>query len=171
MKKGFTLIELVIVLVLFSILAGFILWVFSAGLKAWNFDMDRSNLRESGNLAIETMARELSQAHSIRSAAAAEITFWADAAGAEEVTFSAVSGELIRTDNAGARVLAHNVQTLGLLYRDTDDNPMAVPRSVRKQSGRDNIRVVIMSVTLNDGDETIRLSSSVYLRNQRLEQI
>lgn len=167
-KKGFTLIELTIVIVLFIILSIALFWTFVAGLKIWNSGKNRSDIRQGGNWAIERMVRELSQAYSIRNADGDEITFWADSDGDDEVTFNVDDNELIRTAGSAETILTPYVDTLTLSYRDINNNLMTLPQDTASQSKRDNIRVIIMSLTLNAGDDTVTLSSSIYTRNQGL---
>jgi len=168
MKKGFTLIELIIVIVLFTMLSVAVFWTFVAGLKIWNSGKNRADIRQGGNWAIEKMVRELSQAYSIREAVEDEITFWADPDGDDEVTFNTDDNELIRTTDSVETILTPYVETLELSYRDINNGLMTLPEGTDSQAERDNIRVIIISLTLNQGDEAVTLSSSVYTRNQGL---
>lgn len=169
MKKGFTLIELIFTSLFLSILVGFVAWTLIVGLRVWSSGIDRSNLRQGGNLAMERMVRELSQAYNIRLAREDEIIFWPDAAGAEEITFSVSDNELTRAA-AGATsiILTPYVQDFVLAYRDLNDDLMALPADTASQAKRDNIRVIIISLILNEANETITLSSAAYARNQGL---
>lgn len=164
--KGFTLMELIIVTALIGILAGVVAFTFTVGLKTWSSGFYRTNLRQDGNLVLERMGRELSQAYSIRNAEADAITFWLDADGNEEVTFELENSNLKRTGGGVERVLTPDVQTFALSYRDLNNNPMTLPQDVASQAKRDNIRVITISLTLDKADETVTLSSSVYTRNQ-----
>ena len=168
MKKGVTLIELIIVIVFLSILIGFVSWVFIVGLRSWSFSKNRSDIRQDGNLALEKMVRELSQASSFTIAQAEQVKFVADidSDGTNEtVTFSVTDSNLNRTVDGVTTVLTPDAQTLGFLYRDLNDAVMTFPIT---GGDRVNIRVVIISLTLNKVDETVNLSSSAYARNQGL---
>lgn len=172
MKKGITLIELIIVIVVLSIIAGFMSWTFVAGLRLWNSSKNRADIRQSGNLAMERMVRELSQASSFTIAQAGQVKFDADVDndGTDEtVTFSTSDSELIRKVDGTETVLTPNVQTFGLSYRDLNDVIMPFPITGGPGGDRDNIRVVIISLTLDKADETVSLSSGVYARNQGLD--
>lgn len=167
-SKGFTLVELIIVTALIGILAGVVAFTFAVGLKTWSSGLDRTDIRQDGNLVLERMVRELSQAYSIRNAEEDAITFWADADGDEEVTFELENSNLKRTSDGGETVLTPDVETFALSYRDVNNNLMTLPQDVASQSKRDNIRVIIILLTLDKADETVTLSSSVYTRNQGL---
>jgi hypothetical protein len=45
---------------------------------------------------------------------------------------------------------------------------MIPPGGTSSQAKRDDIRVITVSLILNEGDETVTLSSGVYARNQDL---
>lgn len=167
-SKGFTLMEIIIVTALIGILAGVVAFTFAVGLKTWSSGLDRTDIRQDGNLVLERMVRELSQAYSIRNAEEDAITFWADADGDEEVTFELENSNLKRTSDGGETVLTPDVETFALSYRDVNNNLMTLPQDVASQSKRDNIRVIIILLTLDKADETVTLSSSVYTRNQGL---
>ena len=169
MKKGLTLIELIIVIVLFSVLMISVSWVFIVGLRTWNSGLNRAQIRQDSSLAMEKMVRELSQADSITDAAADEITFLADLDDDginETVTFDVNNTELIRTFEGVPTVLAFDVQGFELSYRDLDDNLLNLPQDTASQKKRDDIRVIAISLSMNKADETIILNSGVYARNQ-----
>ncbi len=167
-KKGITLIELIIVIILFILLSGFFLWTFSVGLKMWDSGRRRAEIRQSGALAIERMVRELSQASSFTIAQAEQVKFDADLdndGSDETVTLSISGSELMWEAGAAEMVLASSVQNLAFSYRDLNNTAMAFPITGNE---RDDIRVVIIALTLSDEDETVILSSGVYTRNQGL---
>jgi type II secretory pathway pseudopilin PulG len=171
---GFTLIELIIIIALFSILAAAIFWTFVAGLRAWGSGRDRAYIRQDANLAIERMVRELSEASEINTAGSDEIEFDADLDGdgsVETIRFDVSNDDnLERTEViTGPDIivtLARNVQTFTLGYYLDGDNDTLLS-SVTGPS-RDDVRVIVISLTLNEGGETLTLSSSVYTRNQGL---
>jgi len=168
MRKGLTLIELTIVIALFSILTVAVFWSFTAGLRTWGSGKNRAAIRQDGSLAIQKMTRELSQAYSIRAANEDEITFWADAAGEEEISFVLEDTALLRKAGSIETVLTFDAQTFALSYRDLYDDVMTLPQDTASQGKRDNIRIVVISLNLNKGGEAITLSSGVYTRNQGL---
>lgn len=163
MKKAFTLIELIIVIALLAVIVGFTGWSFVVGLRVWNSGWNRAQIQEDANLAIETMVRELSQASDITTADDGEIIFEADLdddGAVETATYNVNNSNLIRTIDAVATVLAPNVQAFGLSYLDLNNSPWILPQDPA------DIRVVTISLTMSNVDETFSLSSSAYLRNQ-----
>lgn len=167
-KKGITLIELMMTIVLFIILIGSFLWIFTTGLKVWHFGIERADIRQGGTAAIERMVRELTQAGSFTIAQATQIKFAADLDndGSDEAITFDVDGSDLREDVDGKdTVLTSNVNSLIFSYRDLNDAEMEFPITGGNQ---DNIRVITIFLTLSEAYETITLSSSAYARNQGL---
>lgn len=173
-RTGFTLIELIVVVVLFSILVAAVFWIFVAGLKIWGSGKDRAYIRQDANLAIERMVRELSEASAINTAKSDEVEFDADLDGdgsVETIRFDVSNdGNLERTEVITGPdivvIIAPNVRDFIVGYYLDGDNDTLLT-SVTGPSV-DDIRVIVISLTLDDGDETIILSSSAYARNQGL---
>jgi prepilin-type N-terminal cleavage/methylation domain-containing protein len=165
-KKGFTLIELIIVIVLLSVLVGVAAWTFVAGLRSWNSGIDRANIRQDGSFALEIMVRELSQADSFTIAQEDNVKFDADIdndGSNETITYSTSDSELSRKVNGTTTVLSPDVDTFLLSYRDLNDTAMTPPITGAEH---DDIRVITISLTMDRFDETLTLSSSAYARNQ-----
>jgi len=166
MRKGFTLIELIIVIILFIIIVGFAGWSFVVGLRTWASGMNRTEIRQDSALAMERMVRELSQAKLITIAQVDTVKFAADADddGADEtITFDTLTGNLNRTVKDTITVLARNVNSFQLAYYDLNDVLLDFPVL---GADRDNIRVITITLTMNKADETLTLSSGAYARNQ-----
>lgn len=172
MKKGFTLIELIIAVALFSILTVFVALTFLVGLRVWGSGRERAEITQDGILSIERMVRELGQASEIRSAQADRVRFDADlnSDGSDEtITFAVSGGVLERTEQGGAQIdLAPNVGNFALSYYTSNSDPMVDDPMPFPVTGPqlDTVRVIAISLTLEQADEAITLSSSAYTRNQ-----
>jgi len=169
-KNGFTLVELLIATVLFSVLAAVISWTFLVGLRVWNSGSIRAELRQSANLSMERMVRELSAASVINTAKSDEVDFDADLDGngvAETIKFDVSNDDILeRTEDKASVTMARDVQAFTLGYyldgnNDDLESPVTGPR-------KNDIRVIVITLTLNNGEEAFTLSSSVYTRNQEL---
>lgn len=171
MRKGWTLLELTISITLLSILLVAISWVLVAGLKVWGSGIGRAQMRQGACLAIERMTREISQAFSITDAQTDKIGLEVDLDGDEtneEVSFSLSGADLIRTEGSVVVTLASNVQSFILAYRDLNNVAMSIPADVSSQAKRDNIRLVNTSLVMTRDNDTLKLTSGVYTRNQGL---
>ncbi len=60
-KKGFTLLETLIVLLLLSVLIGVSSWLFVVSLRAWDSAQQRTSIREDINYTVERLVRELKE--------------------------------------------------------------------------------------------------------------
>lgn len=164
-RKGMTLIELIIAIMLVAILAGALTLPLITQLKVWVSGMNRSNLIQGSSIALQTMSRYISQAVSITAATAGAITFTADINDDsidETVTFDTSGTNLQKTIDASTAVLAPNAQTLSFVYRNASDVAF-VPAN---QTDRDAIRVITVTLTMSLANETLTESTSVRCRNR-----
>ena len=179
MKKGLSLIELLISISFLAIIGTVVTLVFTVGLKSWHSGRNYAEIINSGNLIIEQMVRELSMASEITSAKADEVEFEADVDGdgsADTIKYDvAGGGDLVKSMGSPPNridiTLVEDVDdfTLGY-YLDQDDTLYeSVSATGQNPTDADGIRVVVISLTLSEGDETITLGGSVYTRNQGLD--
>jgi len=61
-RKGITIVELIIVSIVFSLFLVAIYTILDAGLKSWNMGQTRTDLQNSGQVVIRRMVRELTMA-------------------------------------------------------------------------------------------------------------
>lgn len=166
MRKGFTLLELIIVIIIFIIIMGSAGWFFVVGLRTWLSGMNRTEIRQDSALAMERMVRELSQLNNIIIAQQDRVRFDADVnddGTDERITFDTTAGNLERTVTGTSTILARNVSNFQLAYYDLNDDLLSFPIPGGQ---RDNIRVIEITLTMNKADETLLLSSGAYARNQ-----
>jgi prepilin-type N-terminal cleavage/methylation domain-containing protein len=171
MKKGFSLIEILIVISLFTVIVGFALWAFVMGLRAWNSGQNRAEIRLDATYALERMVREISQASNIGIAQDDTVKFSADVNNNgvnETITYKVVDNNLIRSIpdlllEDIILVVARSADSLQLVYYDLDNNLLTPPIIGAQQ---DTIRLIQITLNMNKADETLTLSSSAYARNQ-----
>ncbi|MGE4357831.1 MAG: type II secretion system protein J [Candidatus Omnitrophota bacterium] len=96
-KTGFTLIELIIVIVLTGILALFLAGVIRKGVEAWYFVVDKAELITQTPYVLNRLAREIRTAQNITSALSNSISF-VDSQG-NTITYTVSSGILYRNGN------------------------------------------------------------------------
>jgi prepilin-type N-terminal cleavage/methylation domain-containing protein len=100
-NRGYTLIEIIIVIVILGIIGGFTFQMVGAGVQAFKKSSGRKDLYDQGRLALERMVRELRDGKEITDCSSSSITFKkahpAQAAdNIEEVKFELVGTDLKR---------------------------------------------------------------------------
>jgi prepilin-type N-terminal cleavage/methylation domain-containing protein len=119
-QKGFTLIEIVMVIVILGVIGAFTFQFVAHGVQAFKKSSARKDLYDQGRLALERMVRELRDTKEVTDSSASSVTFKkahpAQAAdNIEEVKFELVGTDLKRVgDPSGTpvtAVLASNVNS------------------------------------------------------------
>ena len=160
--RGFTLIEVVMVIALAGIIAGIVAMPLAEGVKGWFYVTVREDISQSGRVAMERMLREVRNTarDCISTAEVEKFTFGTDLSNCSAITFSLAVPNIQRIDISGTSNLADNVQSLEFKYYDNGNNelakPVAIPANIR--------RVAIEIVSINSG-ETASKYSEVYLAN------
>lgn len=163
-SRGFTLIELVLVIILIGIIAGVIALPLLEGTKGWFQATTRETITESGRVAMERMMREIRN-----TGRKADNTPCISSAASSTFTFSDINGDLTNCNSttfslSGANIqrnginLSDNVQSLTFSYYDANNAPTAVAANVRR---------VVIEIVSTRGGETVRKYSEVYLANMR----
>ena len=169
-SKGFTLIELVMVITLLGIIGGIIAIPLYIGTKGWFEATTREGITESGRIAIERMMREIrntartaANAPCITTATATSFIFGDDPANCASINFSwAGAGNPIMR---GADALADNVNSIDINYYD-GTNILLNPRPLNAGQIA-TIRRLSIEIESTSGGETMRKYSEVYLSNMK----
>lgn len=167
-NKGFTLIEMIMVITLLGIVAAIIAIPLLQGARGWFDATTREGITQSGRIGIERMTREIrntartaTNTPCISSAIATSITF-SDATGnlvaCNSITFNQVGNTIQRTDASGTSNLADNVTSLAFTYYDSNNAQTVVAANVRR---------VAIEITSTKGTETLRKYNEVYLSNMK----
>jgi prepilin-type N-terminal cleavage/methylation domain-containing protein len=124
--KGFTLIELIVVIIIIGIVAIPAILIMAQGFKAYYAGNKAINLEWQGSVALERMTRELRSITSISTATANTITF-VDYTGAT-ITYVVNESQLMRNTTAGNQILATGIQSLSLAYYGKNSSsPLPTP--------------------------------------------
>jgi prepilin-type N-terminal cleavage/methylation domain-containing protein len=100
-QRGFTLIEIIVVIVILAIVSGITVKFVIDGLRIYTMTVNQKTLFDEGKLALERMCRDIRDARSITGVTASSITFVRDDATAQDI-----AGEtIIFQRNAGANTL------------------------------------------------------------------
>jgi prepilin-type N-terminal cleavage/methylation domain-containing protein len=160
-QKGFTLIEMIIVITVISIIAGIASIIILEGLKSYQTEVSFSDIHNQGRLAIERMAREIRM---IRSATATDISTMT----ATNLQFNDVNGNtnvLFQRSGASApysivrngQVLANNVQSVSFSYYQQDGVTVAAAAT--------QVWFIQIDLTTVNRGETLSMRVRVHPRN------
>lgn len=162
-KKGFTLIELVMVITIVGIAAVATGPALLTTIDAWTFKLNRNDLLWDGRLAIDRMTREIRAIKDTTSVTIASVVqFRFTNTGNIDITYSLSSANLNRTEDGAANLLAENVSSLAFTYYDANGNTIATP--VVSPSATD-IRRVRINLTLTKNGENVYLQSDSLPKN------
>jgi prepilin-type N-terminal cleavage/methylation domain-containing protein len=101
LQRGFTLIEIIIVIVILCIASAITIKFLTDSLRIYTMTVNQKTLYDEGKLALERMCRDIRDARSITGVTASSITFVRDDATAQDI-----AGEtIIFQRNAGANTL------------------------------------------------------------------
>ena len=155
LERGFTLIEIVIVIVILSIVSAITIYFLVSSLRVYTMTVNQKTLFDEGKLALERMSRDIRDANSITGSSATSITFIrTNATGAgqdianETITFqlTGTTREKVKASPAVTSAIAENVSAF-TVTRAADDE----------------IKLVL-TLSLGTG-ENVTLQTKVYPKN------
>jgi len=158
LQGGFTLIEMIIVVVILSTVSAITIYFLVSSLRTYTLTVNQSNLLEEGKLALERMARDIRDAQSISSPAAGSsgnlITFLRTHATAQDLANETITFRLngstlekVKTSPADSRALAENA-TAFLITREATNDEIKLELTLSLGSG-----------------ESVTLQTKVYPKN------
>jgi len=127
-SKGFTLIELIMVIVICCILANIGSYVLIAGFNAYTTNQNIMTANNQARMALERMTRDIHSVNSsasITTATSSQFSF-VNISGTS-ITYQLTGTKLMRT----AQVLADNVSSLSFSYLDKNGTTTAVLANIR----------------------------------------
>jgi len=115
-SKGFTLIEMIVVIVILSIVAAISINFLVSSLKVYTMTVNQKTLYDQAKLSLEQMCRGIRDAKSITGVTASSITFvrthatYCDVAG-ETIVYTLTAGALqkVKASPASTNTMANNV--------------------------------------------------------------
>jgi prepilin-type N-terminal cleavage/methylation domain-containing protein len=158
-NAGFTLIEIIIVIVIVGVISTIAALIILEGAKAFSIEDRRSNVHYQARLAVERMAREI---RLIRSRTGTDIPVMA----ANDLSYTDVSGNQMRyqlvgnaiqhSQNATVQPLATNVTALAFTYFQ-QDGTVALTAAT--------LWYVVIDITAQQGAETLHVRTRVHPMN------
>lgn len=166
-ERGLTLIELFLVVILLGLFFGAVYESVIVGLRAANAADERENIRQQLTNALDILTREAALASNVDVAADQQFQFDADLDGdgatEQNINYQVSGGDLQRVYNGVTITLSRDLSALDFDYTDSGGSALSTP--VGNQPLRDTIRLVQVTTTAVNDDETIALPNAVYLRN------
>ena len=160
LERGFTLIEIIIVIVILAIVSGITIKLLTDSLRIYTMTVNQKNLFDEGKLALERMCRDIRDARSITTplagASGSLITFTrnnatAQDAAAENITFQLTGTTLqkVKTLPVATRSLASDVSTF----------------TVTRGAGANTEITLLLNLLLVGTGENVSLQTKVYPKN------
>lgn len=163
-ERGFTLIEIIIVIVILAIISGITIKFLVDSMRIYTMTVNQKTLSDEGRLALERMCRDIRDAQSISVPAAGAsntlITFirnnaTAQDAANESITFQRNAGnstlEKVKTSPAATSRMADNVNTFTV---------------TRGAAATNNLNEITLALNLLLGTgENVTLQTKVYPKN------
>ncbi len=152
-QKGFSLIEMMVVVVILGLIVLGLVTFFTGGAKSWVAGQSQLEAQRNARQAMDIMVREIREAESVNSGTTNSITVDIPALGsdpADSVTYSwtGTPGDPI---NREGNPLINNVKKLEFAYPDAS-----------------KISIILEVDVDNDGNPDITLNTDVNLRNYGL---
>jgi len=154
-SRGFTLIEIIIVIVILSIISAITIKFLTDGLRIYTMTVNQKTLFDEGKLALERMCRDIRDARSITGTTATSITFTRNDATAQDG-----AGENIRFDLSGSTL--RKVKNAG----GAPENPIAMADNVTTFAVTNATNEIQLQLTLRlASGENVTLQTKVYPKN------
>ncbi len=165
-KEGYTLIEIILVLVIIGVLAGILIEPFRQGVKSYIGIETRADLTSQAREATVRIVREMRNIQkkdndkpNITSADATSITF-VDNQGVP-ISFSLSGSTVLRDTN----ILADKVSSLQVRYFDGNNGEISSPLDT--EAKRDAVRRILVILTMQENTETVTMTGQAFLRELR----
>jgi prepilin-type N-terminal cleavage/methylation domain-containing protein len=165
-KKGFSLIELLVVTVTVGIISAVIAPVFLSGFQAFFWARSLAGVNSQGELAMDRMVRELRgldpagtswDTSQLPDATQIKFNQYYGTPQATWITYSRQGSNLMRN----ADILASNVTSVGFSYFKADGSALASPLTLARANSIWLIRIVLQ---MSGGQATESLQTTVFLR-------
>jgi prepilin-type N-terminal cleavage/methylation domain-containing protein len=155
LQRGFTLIEIIIVIVILCIVSAITIKFLVDSLRIYTMTMNQKTLFDEGKLALERMCRDIRDARSITGTTATSITFTRNDATAQDG-----AGENIRFDLSGSTL--RKVKNAG----GAPENPIAMADNVSTFTVANATNEIQLQLTLSlTSGENVTLQTKVYPKN------
>ena len=165
-KKGFSLIELMVVVVILGLMVLGLVTFFTGGARSWISGQSQLKAQRETRQVMDRMVREIREADLIdTSSNSGSLSFTTPFDSLETITYSYSSIDKILSREKGSgpnATLISNVLNFNVVYLDNEDNTKN-PASENSQISK--IRISLLTDMDDDTNADITLESDVDLRN------
>ena len=166
-KKGLSLIELMVVVVVLSLIILGLVTFFTGGVRSWITGQNQLSAQRNARQAMDWMVREIREASDIiaDSTTSQRINFNTPWNSNLYYTWSGATWEAIFE---GTNPLINNVQNLTFTYFNSSDVEIAPPLTDETASEISKVHIDLMVDYDKDNNPDINLNSDIDLRNYGL---
>lgn len=160
--KGFSLIELMVVVVILGLIVLGLVTFFTGGVRSWIAGHSQLEAQRNARQAMDQMVRQIREANKIYSTSISdEIYFHTPFDG--DISFSLLGRDLKRINN----IMISNVQGLVFTYLDNSGSTVD-PTDSNKESKVSKVHINLQVDVDQDSNPDITLNSDIDLRNYDL---
>ncbi len=152
--RGFTLIEMVVVMIIMGLVSTGAAMFLRAGFAGYFSAVQSTTLSTQANLAMARISKELQQADAFSVINTTGVTF--STTGGATISYNWSSPNLTRTGATTPQALSNAVTAFSLSYYQSNFSMTDEVSAVR---------AITISMTLNNGSETLSLINTVFLNN------
>lgn len=162
-QKGFTLIELVMVITIIGILAGIGVPLTNQLVDSFQYTIYRKDLSESADVVLRRMSREIRRLKNDKNVISANATSYRFVdVDNDTIQYQLNGTNLEREYNATTDTLATNISSFSFSYLDDDGQIITSPQ-VSPQAT--DIKFVEVNITFSSGNNIINYTTRIKLRN------
>jgi prepilin-type N-terminal cleavage/methylation domain-containing protein len=159
MKRGFTLIEAIMVVVLIGIIASLFAFYISEAVDSWGFLTGQKKLAATSRAALYKIVREIKRVDRVGSI----VTF-----ASREVSFIDVDGQSVTYSQEGTSLLRNSDILLGNLEDPGGLTFFYLDENGNETSTREAIRAVRVHLSLEGNENRFVIESAARIRSRRL---
>jgi prepilin-type N-terminal cleavage/methylation domain-containing protein len=163
-NKGFSLIELMVVVTILSFMVIGLVTFFSGGARSWISGQNQLKAQREARMAMDRMVKEIREGQKVVSGSyedVVEISFPA-ALGEENVTFELINGQVLRNN---VNILIDNIPEGGLTFYYFDDKGETADPVTTASKLKINLQVDVDGDMSSGGNPDIEIETEVNLRN------
>jgi len=162
-KNGFSLIELMVVVVILGLIVLGLVTFFTGGARSWVAGQSQLEAQRNARQAMDIMVREIREADYVEnSSTSSYINFHTPFKGT--ISYSLSAGSDLKRDS---NTMISNVQSLTFLYFDNSSNPVG-SSDPDKKSKVSKVHIDLQVDVDQDNNPDITLNSDIDLRNYGL---